>query len=278
MDGSNRDWTAATETEDLYDEAHDCLRELFEGAFLDISSLEVLYVNNICPTDGTSEIKLGKTKPATNLRELTIQGHPYGGSFWDTVLKHERDRPRLAQVKISGVSYTSVRHLAYTSLEIPDWRGYLHDSPLLPRLANSVDVMMVHECCAERLAQCSGVLFWGTSLSSVIETWVYFQGCNLRFPEAAGNLSSNLQLMLDAIGPAPRRSFYLSLPWKRSQLFGNSLSILSAMEELGVETHFKNDEKEEEENYVIARMPRSFVDFVKRQKEAETRKEVEEEQ
>ncbi|GAA5902447.1 F-box protein [Sporobolomyces salmoneus] len=51
-----------------------------------------------------------------------------------------------------------------------------------------------------------------------------------------------------------------------------------SMEEYGIETHFKGDDKEEEnEKDSISLIPRSFVDFVKRQKEKEEMNEMEEE-
>ncbi|GAA5902178.1 uncharacterized protein JCM6883_001320 [Sporobolomyces salmoneus] len=296
---------------------HECLVELFRGELLNISSkvsrfsrlfraahvndssrstaLEILHVVGVRQKELILDLKLEEIKPAMNLVELSVRTHDNGGELWHRVLYSlycDINRPRL-----SRVGFFDVTLMQETEGNRRRWRDFLPYTRLLPHLAASVDVLAVSDLCGESTARCAGrILYRIVSEDSFLDWWPY--PCNLslfslgasfstpfgaQFASWNGRdlveISHDLRRMLEAIRPIPRSSRYLSLPWTRSELSPECHSILSQMEEYGIETHFKGDDKEEEdEKDSISLIPRSFVDFVKRQKEKERMNEVEQEQ
>ncbi|GAA5914231.1 uncharacterized protein JCM6883_000782 [Sporobolomyces salmoneus] len=270
------------EGNDLYrEEGHRCLVELFEGSFLDLSTLEVLRIVGILGARHPAP-NLEKIKPASNLVELSVRGHRHGASFWDAVLSPEQNRPRLLRVGFVGVTYERGGRRCLFGED-----DFVRHSPILSRVTPSIEVVFLNHYVGE-MAQSNGVLICGSHLVPITSLWVAYHGCNVYLlpsedSRSIRTLTATLEHMLGAIHSLPRRSRYFSLPWLFPELPLECQSMLSAMRELGVEFHYLDeDDRQEEEEYSPSLsnplIPQSFVEFVAKQKEMEKEKEKEKEE
>ncbi|GAA5914191.1 uncharacterized protein JCM6883_000770 [Sporobolomyces salmoneus] len=281
-------------------DGHDCLVELFQGTLLDISTLEVLHVRYIRGVRGCLTLNRRKIKAAPNLVEISIRSHSGGGELWEAALARPSNHPRLARAAFSGVSYLKIRE------------KFLNTTTLVPRLASQLEVLVVADGTAARRTgylEGSGLLVSGNWLKSLVKGWIANPGRHLRLlpnpdfvPSYLSEIAKRLRTLLSALRTLPRYSTYLSLPYSHRELTSECKSILSELEELGVEVHltkkddddlweehWEEEEREgqcevgpedseeefnirEEEEDAISLIPRSFVDFLARQKRKEIQK------
>ncbi|GAA5909246.1 F-box protein [Sporobolomyces salmoneus] len=214
------------------DSGHSCLVELFQGDFLDVSSLKTLHVRCMLSQRDGPLLDLDKIKPASNLVELSVQVHYLGGDFWDAVLLEPRNRPKLSRAAFFGVSYG----------ENPEGgqvfhRDHLRDSPLLPSLASHLDVLLLGHQFGDRFGsqtykgsvRGSNILVCSDELDYLVKGWKTAHGLNLYLlPETSMRISSVpgcLKKLLEAAKLVPRQRSFFSLPWSYRYLSSTGKSI-----------------------------------------------------
>ncbi|GAA5965285.1 hypothetical protein JCM3765_007150 [Sporobolomyces pararoseus] len=272
------------------------LERIFTGEILDISCIRTIHVANITEADrqglenDSMVIPIKNIKPASQLIELSINGHRGGGAFWETLFRnHQHCLPKLSRLGIDGVTtYTYQMELEedYIWDENSNRQvlGYPQVEPFIHQdnksLHDKLDVIV----CNHRfgLGGKDGKSSGGVStkhlvlsgpLTPLIAGWLrlaFKGGFNVKFLHEEGHEippNSNFQMLLEgAKQTKPPRARYLAWPYYKHELNKEVREIMKEFEKLKVKVYYRDDQEGEERDS-ISIIPRQFVRFVAREKQ-----------
>ncbi|GAA5974888.1 hypothetical protein JCM5350_004487 [Sporobolomyces pararoseus] len=268
-----------------------CLEAIFKGELLDISCIRTIHAAELAeqPKSGyePNTIPIKSLQPASELIELSINGHQGGGVLWNTLFwNHELCLPKLSRLGINEVTsftYTMkepLRNSKTKYLELFGEEPFIHQGNRT--LHNKLDVIV----CNHRfgLGGKEGKSNGGVSTKHLVlcapptpqtAGWLrlgFKGGFNVKFFFEEGHEippNSNFQMLLEgAKQTKPPRARYLAFPYYKIDLNKEVRGIMSEFEKLGAKIYYRADQ-EGEERESVSIIPRQFVHFVAREKRKE---------
>ncbi|GAA5965319.1 hypothetical protein JCM3765_007163 [Sporobolomyces pararoseus] len=255
------------------------IEDLFLGKLLDISVVEFLHVAHLYEkADDQEDPESLNMLSASNLVELSIRDHGGGGTLWSNILADVQICPKLVRLGCHPVtSYHQISNPYLRAARTPSYcelAANLHST-----FHGQLEVLSSFAVTGEIRGQGNLRLCYFSNMSklhNVVRT--------LKDSRHLHNISETCilppsadewQLAVEEIsGSKIEPPAFLSLPFSRSDLTPDILSLFHSTGDLGVELHFADEEEEDS----ISLIPRSLVKFVEKQKKLKDEKEKDKEE